>query len=285
MASESNNFEWLGAGEAEQLLRKKLSEQVESPDLIDLSVIGWPGAAQEHELLAQGDEEPKGYVRRNIADAQRHLDSLWVVGASKLSDEEIRQIGPFLAREDSYREDAVFQILARRRAEAPAYMRPFITVKKEHILLFGLGSQAGRISLEGIQRENISAAQAQLGPLVEIDEFEDTFLYSDMMRRVLRSIYYIINEPTQSSALLLERFKRQVEEHGPLSAEELVARTYNFTQNQYENHIKSHPTTMETEENLVQLLEEGRLQRLKNLGSTVLVAGLGIITAGEYSDS
>jgi hypothetical protein len=42
---------------------------------------------------------------------------------------------------------------------------------------------------------------------------------------------------------------------------------------------------METEENLVQLLEEGRLQRLKNLGSTVLVAGLGIITAGEYSDS
>jgi hemerythrin len=106
-----------------------------------------------------------------------------------------------------------------------------------------------------------------------------------MMRRVLRSIYYIINEPTQSSALLLERFKRQVEEHGPLSAEELVARTYNFTQKQYENHIKSHPTTMETEENLVQLLEEGRLQRLKNLGSTVLVAGLGIITAGEYSDS
>jgi hypothetical protein len=257
MFKENDNFEWLDAGEAERILRKKLLERQESPDSIDLSVIGMPGSAQEHELLAGSDEEPRDEVRRYLTDAQKHFDSLWVVGASRLVDEEIQQLGPFLAREESFREDAVFQILARRRASAPNYLRPYITVKKEHILQYGLGAQSGRISLEGIQSDNTKAAQALLQPLVETEEFQDTFLLSsDMMRRVLRSLYYIVTEPTESSALFLDRFRRQVEEHGPLSAEELIARTYNFTQAQFEKHLKNNPNTLETEEFLVQLLEE-----------------------------
>jgi len=247
-------------------------------------VISTPDPDSDYQLLRKSLREPRGDVDRLVNEAQEHLDSLWVIGAGHFSDDELRQLGPYLAREATYREDAVFHVLNSRRNDAPEYLRRFITVKKKHLLLYGLGSQAGKISLESVQKEYTAKAQELLQPLVERDEFEDSFLASDMQRRVLRALFYIASEPSESTKRLLARLHRQADDSGKLDPEELIARFYNFVYAQHDKHLKDNPNHLETEETMIKLLEEGRLQRLKSLGQTVLVAGLGVITAEEYKD-
>lgn len=284
MSENLGQFKWLNAEEAERQLQRQVRNKATGDDYIDLALINSAGPAEDYELLAKSLRESRRRVAPLLDEAHEHLDELWVIGSS-LSDDELRQLGPFLAREATFREDAVFHILHSRRKEVPNYMKRFVTVKKPHVLQYGLASQAGRISLEKRQRDNTTAAREMFRVIVKEHEFEDSFMLSDRQMRVLRALYYIASDPTGSTELFMQRLGRQVQEDGPLSAEELIARFYNFTDSQYDKHVNTHPNHLETEESLVDLLEEGRLHRLKSLGRTVLVPSLGIITAREYKES
>jgi hypothetical protein len=282
--SSYEEFEWLDANQASERFEQEKTKGP-SPETIDMAVIGLSEQLDDEQVLVNREPEPRLLIENYKREVERHLDELWVVGGSKLTDEELRDLGPYLAREETYRESAVFHMLHRRRADVPEYLKPYITVKKRHLLLCGLAAQSGRISLETYQKDQTTAAMNVIKPLMEAEVFEDFFMGSGFQRRVLRALHYVLSEPDNSTQLLLNRYKQQVESDGPLGAKELIDRTYGFTVRQITRHQKEHPNTLETEESLVQLLEEGRLQRLAKLGQRVLATGSVVIASDEYKVS
>jgi hypothetical protein len=274
---------WYTPEEAQDKLLERTSAGKNMEELGEPNFEPLPDSADAYESLTAA--EPRRYVAKYLDETQTHLDGLWVLGIAGFTEEDLIQLGPSLAREATYRDDAVFHILDKRRQDVASYLQRFVMVKKHHMLQYGLASQAGSINLQKIQDRKTAEAQKIIQPLVEEDQFEDLLLASDMQRRVLRALYYILTEPSGSAYRFLGRLNRQATETGKLTVEELIARTYNFTHSQYEKHSRANPTSFESEENMVRLFEQGRLSRLRYLGQTVLVSGLGIITAGEYKDS
>jgi|SRR4051812_17891225 hypothetical protein len=284
MSSNPEGFEWLDASQARERFTAE-KDKGPSSDAIDMTVIGSaePELIDSEDVLFESEPASRPEIEIYKREVQQHLDELWVIG-TQITDEELKNLGPYLAREAPYRESAVFHLLRRRRAEVPAYMKRFVTLKKSHVLLYGLAAQAGLIIPEQIQNDQTTSAIGTIKPLVESNDFEDSFMGSDLQRRVLRALHYVLSEPDENTHLHLDRYKRQVAESGPMSAGEIVGRTYNFAHRQLEKHQRQNPTTLETEENLVQLLEEGRLHRIAKLGSRVLVEGLGVIAAEEWKN-
>jgi hypothetical protein len=118
-------------------------------------------------------------------------------------------------------------------------------------------------------------------PIIDEDDLQDNLLGSNFQRRVLRALYYIHNEPSGSASRFKERLQLRAQT-SKLSAEEVIAQTYSFVNSQLDKHQRANPMHLESEESMVKLMEQGRLTRLQGLGLTVLVEGLGLISASRH---
>jgi hypothetical protein len=284
MSEVPSRFTWYNEEQAKNRLVRDFATDTSPGEIIEPAPAEPDEQTDEYQTVVSNLRETRRNVELFFNEANNHLNNLWVVGTGELTDDDMRQLGPYLARESTYREDAVFHILQKRREEAPGYLKRFTTVRKRHLLQYGLLSQAGVLSLEKIQKSYTDRARTLFEPLVDNDDFQDSLLSSNLQRRVLRSLFYIAAEPTESTQKLMQRLNRQVEENGKFRAEEIIARFYHFTNSQYEKHAREAQKISGVEEDLLRLLEEGRLKRLRTLGATVLVEGMGIIAAREYKD-
>lgn len=225
---------------------------------------------------------------------QEVLTTLRVNGSTEVGLKEVRRLGAELYKDPDLLEAVVLDLVESRRDQMGSpVVKPYATVsmgdvyrRAKEAKAYSTGQEQG-VDLEQLHRDRISKAHKHLLSLrVDKEDLERAMFETarETGRRAIHAESFILNEPIGMDRFV-KRLGKQASEDGSLRFGDLIARTLNYVESQYERHTKIETFGYTSQEQVIYMLEEDRLGRLRALSRMALLPTIEVIHLSGYDEN